>query len=268
LRRTDRDDNASIRQLALRSPRGSMVPLDAVAEIRTGRGSSEIRHLDQQRSVIVSAEVRGGSGKAMRKLKKMTGDYRAFKDYTVELGGESSQISESFVTLQFTFLLAIVLVYMIMAAEFENTTQPLIIMLTVPFSFIGVAFTLALTGTPISSVVILGILILAGLVVNNGIVLIDHANGLRAEGAPLKEAIVKGSSNRLRPILITTLSNLLAVLPLMLGFGRGDELAQPLGMVTFGGLFLSTTLTLYVIPVLYKRLEEWQMSKQSLRGTK
>lgn len=261
LREADREDNASIRQLALRSPRGSMVPLDGVAQIRIGRGSSEIRHLDQQRSVVVSAEVRGSTGKAIKKVRKIMADYRAFKDYTVELGGESSRISESFATLQFTFLLAIVLVYMIMAAEFENTLQPLIIMLTVPFSFIGVAFTLALTGTPVSSVVILGILILAGLVVNNGIVLIDHANGLRSEGLSLKEAVIKGSSNRLRPILITTISNLLAVLPLMLGFGRGDELAQPLGLVTFGGLFLSTTLTLYVIPVLYKRMEEWRQAK-------
>jgi HAE1 family hydrophobic/amphiphilic exporter-1 len=117
----------------------------------------------------------------------------------------------------------------------------------------------------VSSVVILGILILAGLVVNNGIVLIDHANGLRGEGMPLREAIVTGSSNRLRPILITTVSNLLAVLPLMLGIGRGDELAQPLGMVTFGGLFLSTTLTLYVIPVLYKKLEEWRQARTAAR---
>jgi HAE1 family hydrophobic/amphiphilic exporter-1 len=147
LRQMDRDDNASIRQLALRSPRGSMVPLDGVAQIRIGRGSSEIRHLDQQRSVIVSAETRGSTSKAISKVRKMIADYRAFKDYTVELGGESSRISESFATLQFTFLLAIILVYMIMAAEFENTMQPLIIMLTVPFSFIGVTFTLALTGT-------------------------------------------------------------------------------------------------------------------------
>jgi HAE1 family hydrophobic/amphiphilic exporter-1 len=101
--------------------------------------------------------------------------------------------------------------------------------------------------------------------VNNGIVLIDHANGLRGEGMPLREAIVTGSSNRLRPILITTVSNLLAVLPLMLGIGRGDELAQPLGMVTFGGLFLSTTLTLYVIPVLYKKLEEWRQARTAAR---
>ncbi len=122
---------------------------------------------------------------------------------------------------------------MIMAAEFENTIQPLIIMLTVPFSFIGVAFTLLLSGTPVSSVVILGILILAGLVVNNGIVLIDHVNHLLAKGLALKDAVVVGSSTRLRPILIATVSNLLAVIPIMLGLGHGDELAQPLGLVTF-----------------------------------
>lgn len=266
LRKQDREDNSSIRSLALRSPRGHMIPLDSVAQVKPGHGSSEIRHIDQQRALIVSAEVDGSVGSAVKKVKKMIVEYRAFKDHTVELGGESKRLSESFSSLQFTFILAIFLVFMVMAAEFESLTQPLVIMLTVPFSFVGVAYMLLLTGTPLSSVAVLGVLILAGLVVNNGIVLIDHINGLRENGMALREAVVQGSTNRLRPILITSLSSVLAVVPLALGFGKGDELAQPLGIVTFGGLFVSTALTLYVIPMLYYYLAIWQEKKKSEAG--
>lgn len=254
LRAADRDDNESIRRLALRSPQGTMIPLDAVAQIRSGVGTSEIRHIDQQRSVVVTAEVTGSVDEALERVRQMIQPYRGYKDYTVELGGESRRMAESFGSLKYTFLLAILLVYMIMAAEFESLVQPFIIMSTVPLAFIGVAITLFLTNTPLSSVAVLGLVILAGIVVNNGIVLIDHINLLREQGRPLFEAVVEGSGNRLRPILMTTATTLLGVLPMAVGIGRGDELAQPLAVVTFGGLFLSTCLTLIVIPLIYYRL--------------
>jgi len=262
LREQDRGDSSSIRRLALRSPRGMMIPLETVAKVVPGRGATEVRHLDQQRSVVVSAEVTGiSTGRAMERVKKMVAGFRNVKDYTVELGGESRRMAESYSSLKYTFILAILLVYMIMAAEFESLTQPLIIMLTVPFSCIGIAFTLFLTNTPLSSVVGLGLIILAGLVVNNGIVLIDHINGLREEGMDLFEAVSKGSVNRLRPILITSITTILAVLPLAVGLGKGDELAQPLAVVTFGGMFVSTLLTLLVVPLLYFKLAQLQRKK-------
>ena len=262
LRQMDRENSDSIRSLSLRSPQGTTVPLDAVAKVMPGMGASEIRHLDQQRTVVVSAEISGVStDKAIQGVKKILTQYRSSRDYTIELGGESQRIAESFSSLKYTFILAILLIYMIMAGEFESLMQPLIIMTTVPFSVIGVAFTLFVTNTPLSSVVVLGVVILAGIVVNNGIVLIDHINVLREEGMDLREAILTGSTNRLRPILITSLTTILGVLPMVLGLGKGDELAQPLAIVTFGGIFVSTLLTLLAIPLLYLEIAQWQKKK-------
>ena len=135
-----------------------MVPLDAVAKVVSGYGASEIRHLDQQRAVIITAEVSGTSvGNALEDVKKVIAKYRGVKDYTLEIGGESRRMAESYNSMKYTFILAILLVYMIMAAEFESLVQPLIILITVPFSIIGVAFTLFLTNTPLSAVVGLGL---------------------------------------------------------------------------------------------------------------
>ncbi len=266
LRKVDRDNNESIRQLALRSPqRGLMVPLNDVAQILSGTGASEIRHLDQQRAFVVTAEVSGlSTANAIQRVQKILRDYRGFKDYTFDLGGESRRVAESFSSLKYTFLLAVVLIYMIMAAQFESVMQPIIIMSTVPLSVIGVAVTLFVSNMPLSSVAALGIVILAGIVVNNGIVLIDYINSLISDGMELREAILTGSLGRIRPILMTMSTAVLGSAPLALGLGQGDELAQPLAVVTFGGLFVSTMLTLFVIPLLYYLLTKWQMNRALL----
>jgi len=261
LREVDRDNNDSIRMLAIRSPvRGTMIPLGDVAQVAPGLGASEIRHLDQQRACTITAEISGlGTGKALEEVAKILQKYRTNKDYTIDLGGESKRMSESFAGLKYTLVLALVLIYMIMAAQFESLVQPLIIMVTVPLSVIGVVITLFVSNTPMSSVAVLGVVILAGIVVNNGIVMIDHINGIKSQGKSLRVSIIEGSVVRLRPIVMTCLVTILGVLPLTLGIGKGDELAQPLAVVTFGGLFISTMLTLFVIPSLYyqvgKRME-------------
>ncbi len=263
LRKVDRENNESIRQLALRSPqRGLMVPLNDVAQILPGTGASEIRHLDQQRAFVVTAEVSGVStSKAIEQVREILKSYRGYRDVTIELGGESRRVAESFSSLKYTFVLAIFLIYMIMASQFESIMQPLIIMTTVPLSVVGVAVTLFVSGMPLSSVAGLGVVILAGIVVNNGIVLIDHINGLIADGVPLRDAIVNGSLARIRPILMTMFTAVLGSAPLAMGLGQGDELAQPLAVVTFGGLFVSTMLTLFIIPLLYYLLSQWQAKK-------
>lgn len=262
LREQDRGDSSSVRLLALRSPKGQIVPLEAVGRVSPGTGASEIRHVDQQRAVIISAEVSGVSvNKALQEVRQVLKSFRNMKDYSVELGGESKRMAESFGSLKYTFILAILLVYMIMAAQFESLSQPLIIMTTVPFSVIGVAMTLFVTNTPLSSVAVLGVVILAGVVVNNGIVLIDHINELRAQGMNLREAVVSGSITRMRPILMTSFTAIFGVLPLAIGLGHGDELAQPLALVTFGGMFISTMLTLLVVPMLYEVLAKWQLQR-------
>ena len=257
LRKQDRNNREVIRQMALRSPRGIMIPLDAVAKIKAGFGASEIHRKDQQRAVVITSEVSGiTTGKALKKVAQIISKYQGMKDYTVELGGESRRMAESYRSMKYTFLLAIILIYMIMAAEFESLIQPFVIMLTVPFAFVGIAFTLFITNTPLSAVVGLGMVILAGLVVNNGIVLIDHMNHLRTTGLSLREAVIKGSQDRFRPIIITSITTILAVLPLAIGLGRGDDLAQPMAVVTFGGMFVSTLLTILVIPLVYYKIQE------------
>ncbi|MFN0118090.1 MAG: efflux RND transporter permease subunit [Elusimicrobiota bacterium] len=266
LREEDRENSDSIRQMTARSPQGLMVPLDAVAKVSSGVGASEIRHLDGQRSFVVTAEVSGSStAKALKRVSQMLKNYRVSKEYTVELGGESRQIAESFSGLKYTFLLAIILIYMIMAAQFESLIQPLIILSTVPFSIIGIAFTLFVTNTPFSAVVALGSVILAGIVVNNGIVLIDLINAMRKEGMALREAIVFGCINRIRPILMTAITAVMGSFPLAIGLGKGDELASPLAQVTFGGMFVSTALTLIIIPILYEKATLFQEKRAAVK---
>lgn len=266
LRKVDRESTDSVRRLALRSPRGQMVPLEDVARIMSGTGASEIRHLDQQRSCIITAEVSGVStGKALAQVSKILKKHRSHREVTMDLGGESRRMAESFSSLKYTFVLALILIYMIMASQFESLVQPLIIMMTVPLSVIGVAVTLFVTNTPLSSVAGLGVVILAGIVVNNGIVLIDYVNSLIASGKDLRTAIIEGSIARLRPILMTMSTAILGAAPLAMGLGQGDELAQPLAIVTFGGLLISTMLTVFIIPLLFYKIGQYQARKPSMK---
>jgi len=262
LREEDRTSLDDIRHLVLYSPSGMMVPLEEVASIQQSLGASEISHLDQQRAVVVSAEVfQRGMSDAILDVQKILEAYKHVPDYTFTLAGESQRMDESFGGMGMTTLLAVALVYMIMAAQFESLWQPFVIMFTVPFSFIGVAITLQVTKTPLSAVVMLSMVMLGGIVVNNGIVLIDHINVLRADGLSPRQASMEGAKHRVRPILMTMLTAVLGVLPMALGLSHGSELAQPMALVTFGGLFVSTMLTLVVIPMLYMWVDERRSKK-------
>jgi len=257
LKALDRATTDDIRRVVVYSPEGTMVPLDAVSTIEQGVGASQIMHLDQQRAVIVTAEVFQRSvDSVIQDVQKIVDGYKNVTNYTFTLAGESQRMKESFGGMGMTSLLAVALVYMIMAAQFESLWQPFVIMFTVPFSFIGVAITLWVTHTPLSAIVMLSMVMLGGIVVNNGIVLIDHINILRAEGMSAREAAIHGARDRARPIFMTMLTAVLGVLPMALGLSRGSELAQPMAVVTFGGLFVSTCLTLLVIPLLYIWVDE------------
>jgi HAE1 family hydrophobic/amphiphilic exporter-1 len=157
----------------------------------------------------------------------------------------------SFDSMILAIALAVFLVYLVMASQFESLVQPFIIMFTIPFALIGVVLTLLVTGTPISVVVLIGLIMLAGIVVNNAIVLIDYINQLRKEGMPKREAIAQAGQVRLRPILMTTLTTVLGLLPMALGFGEGAELRTPMAVTVIGGLLTGTLLTLVVIPTVY-----------------
>jgi len=271
LRLEDRKKLSSIRNILIHSPLGIDVPLSEVAYISHGVGPSEIKRLDQQRIILMTANVTG------RPLDKVIGDVNKAidlimakyadikkqaakqieKDFTIELAGENQEMKESFLSLMFALILSVLLVYMIMASEFESFWQPFIIMFTLPLSLIGVAWILFLTHTPISVVVILGVITMGGIVVDNGIVLIDKVNTIRKEGKDFVTAVSEAGSSRLRPIMMTSFTTVLGLLPLALGLGEGSELQAPMAITVMGGLTVCTFLTLFVIPVLYVMAAKW-----------
>jgi HAE1 family hydrophobic/amphiphilic exporter-1 len=268
LRPEDRNNLSNLRRLLIHSPLGIDIPLSEVAYLTKGSGPTEIKRIEQQRSIMVTANVfRRNLNQVANQINSALGPLRsnkALKDYSLELAGEQQRMKESFNSLAFALILAFTLVYMIMAAEFESLWQPFLIMFTVPLSLIGVAFTLFITRTPLSVVAYLGIIMLGGIAVNNGIVLIDFVNNLRKEGYSAYEAVVEASKTRLRPILMTSLTTILGLLPLALGMGEGAELQAPLALTVMGGLTSATFLTLVFIPALYvivaERLEKIPVS--------
>lgn len=262
LRPEDRSDLSTLRRLLIHSPLGMNIPLSEVAYLTKGSGPTEIRRIDQQRTVLITANIfQRALSEAIKDVDAVLGSVRKTiplqdKDYSIRLTGEQQKMAESFHSLAFALILAFILVYMIMAAEFESLWQPFIIMFTVPLSLIGVTLILFLTRTPLSVVAYLGIIMLGGIVVNNGIVLIDFINRLRKEGYAPVEAVVQASKTRLRPILMTSLTTIFGLTPLALGIGEGAELRAPLALTVIGGLSSATFLTLVVIPALYLAVAE------------
>ena len=253
LREEDRKDFSIIKQIRVVSPDGTEVPLEEVTEFRLGKGPSEIKRIDKERTILIYANIFGRKiNEVMRDLTRVIDRTEIPDGYTKpKLTGEREQMSESFNSLRFALILAILVVYMIMAAQFESLWQPFVIMFTVPLSVIGIAAALFITGTTLNVVALLGIIVLGGIVVNNAIVLIDYINGLIRSGKKVYEAVIEAANTRLRPILMTTLTTVLGLLPLALGIGEGGELISPLAITVMGGLLISTFLTLVVIPSLY-----------------
>ncbi|OGW83950.1 MAG: hypothetical protein A3C47_00785 [Omnitrophica bacterium RIFCSPHIGHO2_02_FULL_51_18] len=253
----DRDKFSKLSQLFIHSPLDMDIPLSDFVEFKRGKGPSEIKRISQERTVEVYAKIYD------RGLKETVADAQSAIDrihvpgrYSVRIAGEKQEIQESFASLQFAFILALVLVYMVMAAQFESLWQPFLIMFCLPLSLIGVAAALWISHTPISVVVILGIILLGGIVVNNGIILIDFINQLRSQGAVLEEAVIQAGKTRLRPILMTAFSSAIGLVPLALGIGEGAELQAPMAVTVMGGILIATFLTLVVTPSLYLGTEE------------
>ncbi len=252
LREQDRGGLADIPHMIMHSSTGG-VPLNEVVTLKSGQGPSEIKRESQERIIKVTSKVFG------RSVTEVNTDLLAqfdkmdiAKEYSVSIAGESEEVQESFKSLQMALILSIVLVYMIMAAQFESYFQPFIIMFTLPLSMIGVAFALGITGTAISVVVVLGIILLGGIVVNNGIILIDFINGKVLEGASIREAVLQAGVVRFRPILMTALTTILGLAPLAMGLGEGSKLQSPMAIAVMGGLLVATFLTLLVIPAIYE----------------
>ncbi len=236
------------------------VALNSVATLTLGEGPSEIRRVDGRRIGMVEARMAGVSlGAAVEAVeselrKKITWP----DDMTFFITGQNEEWERSKGSLYLALGLSIFLVYVIMAAQFESLIQPFVIMFTIPMAFIGTLIGLNLLGLSLSIVVILGMIMLAGIVVNNAIVLIDYVNKLRHRGLGLEEALVKAGTVRLRPILMTTSTTILGLFPMALGLGDGAEIRTPMAIAVIFGLITSTLLTLLIIPTAYYLTESFK----------
>jgi len=230
------------------------IPLEAVASFEEAEGPSEIRRIDQRRAAVVTANLDGFdlSGQAQA-IATVLDDLR-LPAGSWEIAGQNREMQRSLSSLQMALGLAVFLVYVIMASTFESVLHPFVILFSVPLALVGVVGALLLTATPISVVVLIGGIVLAGVVVNNAIVMVDTINRLRDDGMARTAAIHKACVLRLRPILITTTTTVLGLLPLAFGMGEGAEIQQPLAVTVIAGLSSSTLLTLVVIPVVYAEL--------------
>lgn len=249
----DREQVADVGQIIVNPGAETPIPLNSIAELSVGEGPSEIRRIDGNRVALVQANIGGGSlGSAVSEAKRILGEKLEWPDYMDYLiTGQNREWERSRSSLFLALGLSLFLVYVIMASQFESLVQPFIIMVTIPLAFVGTVLGLKLLGINLSVVVFLGLIMLAGIVVNNAIVLVDYTNTLRERGMELREAIVKAGHVRLRPILMTTATTVLGLLPMALGLGEGAEIRTPMAVAVICGLLTSTFLTLLIIPTAY-----------------
>jgi HAE1 family hydrophobic/amphiphilic exporter-1 len=245
-----------VRNLIVNPDSDYPVPLSAVADVQLAVGPAEVRRIGQERVAVISANLAHGDlGSAVAGLQQIVSEVQLPVGTTAFLSGQSEEMQDSFRSLQFVLLLAIFLVYLVMASQFESLVHPFVILLTIPLAIIGAVWALWLTNTTVNVVAYIGLIMLAGIVVNQSIVLIDAVNQARERGLPKNDAIVEAGRLRLRPILITKLTTILGLLPMALGIGEGAEVRAPMAITVIGGVLLTTFLTLLVIPVVYAVLD-------------
>ena len=259
LREEDRMNLSQVSQVPLTLPDGRTIPAESVVFMRRQEGPTQITRADQQRMIEVTGTIADRDlGSIVNDLKASIAAMNIPLDYELRFGGEYEEQQESFQQMTFAAILALVLVYMVMAAQFESLRDPFIILFSIPLAGIGVVTMLIFTETTFNMQGFLGLIVLVGIVVNNAIVLVDYTNLLRREhNYSLREAVVTAGTRRLRPILMTTVTTVLGLTPMALGLGEGGELQAPMARVVIGGLTTSTLITLVFIPVVYFTLEGW-----------
>jgi hydrophobe/amphiphile efflux-1 (HAE1) family protein len=236
---------------------GRPIVLSTIAEVKRSVAPVEIERKYQQRLIRVSANPSGRDlGAISADIESRLGSLRLPPGFEVRLGGQTAQQREAFASLLFTTVLALMLVYMVMASQFRSLKDPFIIMFTVPMGLIGVLWALFVTRTTLSTTSFMGIIMMVGIVVSNGVLLVEYTNELRRRGLPLADAVLTAGRTRLRPILMTSLTTVFGLLPMALGIMVGSEANAPLARAVIGGLTVSTGLTLVLIPTLYTVLEE------------
>ncbi|MFH1416212.1 MAG: efflux RND transporter permease subunit, partial [Elusimicrobiota bacterium] len=296
LREEDRKDFSQIEDILLYSRLGMEVPLRQVAKIEFSETPSEIKREDGERVITVFANIAGRSlngiladvNEIVKELEAETDGADTRRTYGVqnvsegssapvfgkvrlEISGESQNIKQSFKSLIFVILFSVIFVYMIMASQFESLYQPFIITLITPLTLIGITACLIITMTALNVIVLLGFIILAGIVVNDGIVLVSYINELRNEGKDLQTCVIEAARIRLRPILVTTLTTVIGLLPLAIGMGEGSELRSPMAVAVIGGLSVATFFNLAVIPSVYlifedmgNKFKQWRSRKTEI----
>ncbi|KUK54912.1 MAG: Acriflavin resistance protein, partial [Atribacteria bacterium 34_128] len=248
---------SELENLVISSAYGLQVPLKEVAAVKTGAGPQAINRENQQRQVTVTGNVSGRVlGEVIQDAQRQLAALALPEGYHYTFSGEYEQMTESFSDLFFALILSIVLVFMIIAAQFESLLFPFAVLFSIPFALIGVIIALLIAHTSLNILVLLGFIMLAGIVVNNAIVLIDYINQLRRRGIERNESVVEAGETRLRPILMTALTTILAMVPMALGIGEGAELRAPLAVAIIGGLTSSTFLTLIIVPIFYTYLDD------------
>ena len=252
-----RNDIDKLKEMQLTNLLGKQVSLSSVAEIKQDVGLLEIQRESQQRFVLTTANLNDVSlGKGAKIAQAIIDDTEIPDGVSVSLGGQVVDQGESFGDLYLILFLGIALVYMVMAAQFESFKDPFIIMFAVPFTLVGVVLAFLATGLTLSVTTFIGVIMLMGIVVNNGIVLVDYTNMLRKRGYTLYDAVAEAGRSRLRPILMTTLTTILGMLPMALSKGMGKEMYSPLGVTIIGGLLVSALISLILIPAIYTSINE------------
>lgn len=264
-----RDSLDDIKSIPIMTPLNNMVRLEQVASITEGEGPIRITRENQAREVTVSANIAGRDlGSVVRDIRGRIAEIERGlpSGYFIEFGGQYEQMQEAFIIMAAAFALATLLVYMIMASQFESFVHPFVIMFTIPLAIIGVILALLFSGKPVSLPVLIGFIMLGGIAVNNGIVMVDYINQLKRKGVEKKEAILQGCSVRLRPVLITAFTTILGMMPMALSVSEGAEFRAPMAITVVGGLFATTFLTLFVIPIIYSLFDRVKFIKEKVVG--
>ena len=258
-----RNSISKLREMQVTNLLGQQVPLIAVADIQEKEGPVQIERLTQQRYVKVTTNLNGISlGDGAKKAEQIIADLDTPQGVTVSLGGQVEDQGDTFSSLTVIFVIGLLLVFMVMAAQFESLLDPFIILFAIPFTLVGVILAFLITGTTLSVVTFIGLIMLVGIVVNNGIVLVDYSNMLVRRGYTIRDAVMESGRSRLRPVLMTSMTTILGMLPMALSRGMGKELYAPLGITIIGGLLISMLVTLILVPTAYAAVHQRKLNKE------
>jgi HAE1 family hydrophobic/amphiphilic exporter-1 len=265
LREEDRENLPSLQRIFAASSTGNLIPLANFCELQKGAGPVSVNRENQARVIHITGNLAGGqrAGEAEEKIRRVIGENIILGEgMSLLYEGQSKEISGNLQTFALIISLAVLLVFGVMAGQYESFKDPLINLCTIPLMLIGVAGIYLITGQSLSMFSLVGIVMLVGIVVNNGIVLVDYTNLLAGRGVPVRRACVEAGASRLRPVLMTTLTTILGLIPMSFFPGKSAAMIQPIGLTVIGGLVSSTFITLFFIPVLYSLINEGRGKKQ------